>query len=217
MAGKAKGKAGAKAEKGAEDASSMGKAEAKAAEGRAAGKPGKAGAKAAAKAAENEEKRAAEKMPAKGEKAEIRGEEKAGKAMKGAHKQRPEWVEYKPEELGEAIINMANAGHTAAEIGMMLRDQYGVPSFKKLSGKTIEDLLAEHNLLPEVPRDLLNLIRKSVNLQKHMAENRKDFTAKRGYQLTVSKIRRLVGYYHKKGKLPSGWRYTPETAALLVK
>ncbi len=132
-------------------------------------------------------------------------------------KESPGWIDYSPKEIEEAIVNLANTGMTAAQIGMALRDQYGIPNFKNFSGKKIEQVLKEKELLPDVPRDLLNLIKKSVTLQKHMAENRGDMTAKRGYQLTVSKIRRLVKHYKKEKKLAQDWRYTAETAALLVK
>ncbi|MFH1224713.1 MAG: 30S ribosomal protein S15 [Candidatus Diapherotrites archaeon] len=219
-----------------------GKASHKAAEGaakKAEKTPKKAASKKAEKAghkAEKEEHKAAEKkhdVEASSEPLEESTEKKPAKKRKGAdrdfdwadkqERKRPagkqvlDWVDYKPAELEQAIVNMANTGHTASQIGMMLRDQYGIPKLKKVAGVTVEDVLGKHNLLPEVPRDLLNLIRRSVTLQRHMKANKKDFTAKRGYQLTVSKIRRLVNYYHRKGKLPVAWRYTPETAALLVK
>jgi len=128
-----------------------------------------------------------------------------------------EGVAYKPAEIEKLIVDLANQGMNASEIGMTLRDSHGVPSVKKLTGKRIEAVLGEHKLLADVPRDLLNLIRRSVELQKHLSTNRKDYTAKRGYQLAVSKIQRLVTYYKGAGKLPASWRYTPETAALLVK
>jgi len=142
-------------------------------------------------------------------KAVIAREKPTGKA--------PSWVELKPNEVVEAVVNLANAGHSQSEIGSMLRDQYGVPDAKAVSGKTISKILAENKLLPEIPEDLMNLIRKSVMLKEHLGKNRKDFTAKRGHQLAVSKIRRLVKYYKAKGKLPEKWRYSEETAALLVK
>jgi small subunit ribosomal protein S15 len=129
----------------------------------------------------------------------------------------PAWVELHPAEAVEAMINLANAGHSSSEIGMLLRDQYGVPNIKALCGKSIEEILAEHKLLPEIPADLMNLIKRSVNLRKHLAKNKKDFTAKRGLQLSVAKIRNLVTYYKRKGRLPMDWHYSEETAALLVK
>ena len=142
-------------------------------------------------------------------------DQKAGKPAKLAMGY--EWIEFKPEELVEIVVSLANSGHTESDIGMMLRDQYGIPKIKKVIGKTIGDIFKEKGLQPEVPRDLLNLIRKSVILQKHREKHKKDMTAKHGYLLTISKIRRLVEYYHKKKFLPAGWRYTPEQAALLVK
>ena len=129
----------------------------------------------------------------------------------------PDWVEYKPKEVEELVTTLANAGHSTSEIGLILRDQYGIPSVKAITGKTISKILANNKLLGEIPEDLMNLIKTSVALQKHMAKNRKDFSAKRGFQLSVSKIRRLVKYYVNKGTLPKDWRYSEERAALLVK
>jgi ribosomal protein S15P/S13E len=127
------------------------------------------------------------------------------------------WVDYKPEEIENLIVDLSNQGVAPSRIGIVLRDQYGIPSVKTATQKRITDILKEKELSGEIPEDLLNLIRKSVMLRKHMLQNKKDFSAKRGYQLTVSKIRRLVHFYVKVGKLPQDWRYTPETAALLVK
>ena len=138
-------------------------------------------------------------------------------STKPASKKSPSWVELKPKEVIEAVINLANAGHSQSEIGAMLRDQYGVPDIRVVTGKTVSKILEENDLIGEIPEDLMNLIRKSVDLKKHLEKNRKDFTAKRGYQLTVSKIRRLVKYYKAEGKLPESWRYSEETAELLVK
>ena len=115
------------------------------------------------------------------------------------------------------VVSLANAGHSPSQIGIILRDEHKVRDFTELTGKTIQQVLMENDLLGDIPEDLLNLIRKSVMLQNHMEKNGKDFSAKRGYQLTVSKIRKLGKYYVKKGKLPENWRYTPEQAALLVK
>ncbi len=145
------------------------------------------------------------------------GKKGKSKSKRPPTKKAPSWVELKPKEVVEAVINLANAGHSQSGIGAMLRDQYGIPDVKAVVGKGVEEILEENKLLPEIPEDLMNLIRKSVALKTHMGKNKKDFTAKRGYQLAVSKIRRLVNYYKGKGRLPKSWRYSEETAALLVK
>ncbi len=132
-------------------------------------------------------------------------------------KKAPAWVEYKTKEITELITNLANSGHTPSQIGLILRDQHGIPSVKSVTGKTIQKILAENDLAGDLPEDLLNLIRRSVKLKTHMEKNRKDFTAKRGYQLTVSKIRRLVKYYVKENRMPKTWHFSDEKAALLVK
>jgi len=134
-----------------------------------------------------------------------------GKALKG------NFVELKPAEIEEAIVHLANEGHSASEIGMILRDQYGIPKTGKVMGKKLSAILKEHKLLHKIPEDLMSLIRKSVALRAHLERNKKDMSAKRGLMLTVSKIRALEKYYKKKGKLPMQWRYSPETAALLAK
>lgn len=138
-------------------------------------------------------------------------------SKKPVSKKAPEWVELKPKEIGEVIASLANAGHSASEIGILLRDQYGVPDTKRITGKTISKILEEHNLLPKIPEDLMNLIRTSVKQKAHLEKNKKDYSAKRGYQLSISKIRRLVNYYKEKEKLPADWRYTQQAAELLAK
>ena len=140
--------------------------------------------------------------------------EKESKAKKG---QDFPWIDLAPKEIEALIVSLANEGKTASEIGVVLRDMHGIPKLKAVLQKTVTDVLHEHKLDGEIPQDLLNLIRRSVVLAKHMAGNKKDFTAQHGYTLTVAKIRRLASYYVSKKRLPAGWRFTAETAELLVK
>jgi len=128
----------------------------------------------------------------------------------------PSWVKLKPKDVEKLVIELAKKGYTSAMIGTILRDSYGIPDVKLLTGKKISQIMKENNLYPEVPEDLLNLIRRAVNLRKHLEKHRKDLHSKRGLQLIESKIKRLVKYYVRKGYLPPGWRYEPEKAKLLV-
>ena len=126
-------------------------------------------------------------------------------------------IDYKPEQVEDLIADLANQGLTPAQIGMSLRDQHGVKNVKKLLGVNLEKVLEKKGMQGDMPRDLLNLISRSVVLQRHMHANKKDMTAKRGYQLAVSRIRKLTNYCIKNKKLDKDWRYTPEAAELLVK
>ncbi|EHP88586.1 30S ribosomal protein S15 [Methanotorris formicicus] len=131
-------------------------------------------------------------------------------------KEVPEWVTLKPEEVEELVVKLAKEGYQSAMIGMILRDNYGIPDVKLITGKKISKIMKENGIYPEVPEDLLNLMRRAVNLRNHLEQNPKDLHSKRGLQLIESKIRRLVKYYKEKGVLPMDWRYTPEKARLLV-
>jgi small subunit ribosomal protein S15 len=125
--------------------------------------------------------------------------------------------EYSAKELEEQVVSLANAGHSPSKIGLILRDEFGVKNFSEVASKRIQDVLRENELVGDMPEDLLNLIRRSVILSNHLNKNKKDYSAKRGYELTVAKIKKLTKYYSKKNKIPKGWVYTPEQAALLVK
>ncbi|MCD6399651.1 30S ribosomal protein S15, partial [candidate division WOR-3 bacterium] len=78
------------------------------------------------------------------------------------------WSEYRPEEIIELIKKFYHEGKTKSEIGMILRDQYGIPNAKLVIGKSISEILTEQGIKEEIPEDLMNLIRKSVTLMEHM-------------------------------------------------
>ena len=120
-------------------------------------------------------------------------------------------------EIEDLIVKLYNDGKTQSEIGLILKQEYHILSVKKEINMTILEVLKKHKLNPSLPEDLKFLLKKAVALIKHRNKNNHDMTAKRGIQLTVSKIRRLSKYYKKKGILPKDWKYTEEKAALLVK
>jgi small subunit ribosomal protein S15 len=128
----------------------------------------------------------------------------------------PTWSEHSREEVVDLILKYQKEEYPPSMIGIILRDQYGIPSVKLVTGKKITQILEEHKAAPELPEDLVNLMRQAVNLRKHLEENPKDLHSRRGLQLCESKIRRLVKYYRGK-KLPEKWRYDPERAELLVR
>ncbi|MGD2247860.1 MAG: 30S ribosomal protein S15 [Candidatus Methanofastidiosia archaeon] len=128
----------------------------------------------------------------------------------------PTWSEYSKEEVIDLVLRYQKEEYSPSMIGIMLRDQHGIPSVKLLTGMKITQILEENGQAPDLPEDLMNLMRQAVNLRKHMEENPTDIHSKRGLHLCESKIRRLVKYYRGK-KLPEDWRYDPERAELLVR
>ncbi len=128
----------------------------------------------------------------------------------------PSWVRYTEKEIELLITKLSKEGKTPSQIGVILRDTYGIPNTKAITKKTIAQILKEKKLLGEIPEDLLTLIKGGIAINKHLEKNKKDETAKRGLTLTESKIRRLVKYYKRVGKLPLQWKYEPKRAGMLV-
>ena len=131
-------------------------------------------------------------------------------------KGKPPWLDYKPEEVIALVEKLRKQGYSSAQIGLILRDQYGITSVKDVVGKKMTKILEERGLASEIPEDLLNLLRRAVNLRKHLEKNKKDTRSKHALMLLESKIRRLGKYYVRKGKLPADWKYDPEKAKILV-
>jgi len=128
----------------------------------------------------------------------------------------PTWVRYKPKEVELLIVKLSKEDKTPSQIGLFLRDTYGIPDVKRLVGKNISTILKDHNLLSKIPEDLMALIKKAVAIKKHIDQNKQDMVAFRGLQLTESGIRRLVKYYKKMKKLPVDWKYDSKSISLLV-
>ncbi len=129
----------------------------------------------------------------------------------------PSWQKYKTAEVEALILKLAKEGKTPSQIGLVLRDTYGIPDVKATTHKKILGILKEKNMASKLPEDLVALLRRVIALQKHMQANKQDMTALRGTQLTESKILRLVKYYKKTGILPATWKYERENVQLLLK
>jgi small subunit ribosomal protein S15 len=125
-------------------------------------------------------------------------------------KRPPNWVVYQPNEVKALIINLAREGKTQSQIGNTLRDVHGVPLVKPIVGYGIRKVLEEAGLAPEIPEDLYNLMVRATRLRRHMDRNPKDYSNKRGLQLTESMIYRVTKYYKRKGVLPRDWNYRRE-------
>lgn len=137
-------------------------------------------------------------------------------SKKPLSKAKKTWVRYSAKEIEQLIIKFAESGLAASQIGIVLRDIYGVPDVKQITKKKINKILKENKLIKEIPSDLINLIKKDILLIKHFEENKHDMGAKRGIQLTESKINRLIKYYKKNNILASDWAYDRKRAKLLV-
>ena len=119
----------------------------------------------------------------------------------------PSWVQYKKDEIETLVVKLAKQGISPSQIGLILRDSYGIPDVEKLAGRKLGKILEEKNLAPEIPESLQALIKNAVQIKKHMETNKKDMHSKLGLQRTEAKIFRLVKYYKRTGRLPENWKY----------
>ncbi|MFW9996282.1 MAG: 30S ribosomal protein S15 [Candidatus Odinarchaeota archaeon] len=129
---------------------------------------------------------------------------------------KPSWITYGAEEIENLVVNKAKEGHPSAYIGVILRDSYGIPDVKRLTGKSINHIMKENSLAPRYPEDMLNLVSRAWNLRRHLTDNPKDLHSRRGLTLIESKIRRLVKYYRKAKVLPQDFKYEPQKAPLYL-
>ena len=128
----------------------------------------------------------------------------------------PKWSNTNKEEIENTIQQLATQGKSSSEVGMILRDRYGVPDVTLVTGKKIVAVMKEKNVAPKVPEDIYNLIVDVLELKKHIDKNKKDVHNKRALNNKVSKIRRLEKYYRREGVLPQDWKYSLERAEMLI-
>ena len=137
-------------------------------------------------------------------------------SKKPLNQTKPTWIRYTQKEVELLIVKLAKEGKKSSEIGIILRDLYGIPNAKELMGKKMNAILKERNILEETPEDLNALIKKSIITRKHLLKNKNDKNAIRGLRLTESKIKRLAKYYKSINKIPESWKFSHEEAKIRI-
>ena len=131
----------------------------------------------------------------------------------------PEWSTVDESTIEERIVELAEEGYDASEIGLHLRDAgvdgTPIPSVKLATGKKITQILEDHNAAPALPEDLRNLLERALRLHRHIEENPQDSQNKRALQNTEAKVRRLANY-HRGDALPADFRYSIDAVEQLL-
>jgi small subunit ribosomal protein S15 len=128
-------------------------------------------------------------------------------SSKPVEKSNPDWVDFEEDEIIEVILELREEGHDPAQIGLKLRDEYGVPSVKQATGKKVTEILEENDAAMDIPEDLQNLVEKAESIQEHLRENQSDEQAQRQLELTEAKIRKIANYHRENGDIPEDWEY----------
>ncbi|MCI4353806.1 MAG: 30S ribosomal protein S15 [Thermoplasmata archaeon] len=142
------------------------------------------------------------------------------KGRSGSHRpfplSKPTWVTMEKTEIVEEAVKLSKGGLSGAQVGTVLRDAFGVPSVRAVTGTRMAKLLNENGVKPEIPEDLQALLKRVVHLQRHLKTHGKDLSNRRGLNLMEARIRRLARYYRQRKLLPENWSYTAATAVLQV-
>ncbi|MHB8351910.1 MAG: 30S ribosomal protein S15 [Thermoplasmata archaeon] len=129
---------------------------------------------------------------------------------------KPTWVTLDPEEITETVVKLSKTGLSTGQVGTVLRDTYGIPSVRSVTGRRLTAVLREQGIQPELPEDLQALLKRVVHLQRHLKQHPYDNSNRRGLALMESRIRRLAHYYRRRKVLPETWSYTAAGAVLQV-
>lgn len=110
-----------------------------------------------------------------------------------AQMEKPHWVKMNEKEMKDIIVKLAEK-HSPSQIGMVLRDQYGIPS-PRIFGKKLNDYLKEEGI--EVNEDLENAEKKVDKMKEHLKNNITDRKAKHKLQKAQSRLNVLRNYFKK--------------------
>ena len=128
----------------------------------------------------------------------------------------PNWVSVTPQEISTIICQLAKKATPVSKIGLILRDQYGVGQTRAVTGQKILRILKTNGLAPAFPEDLYCLIRKAVNIRKHLERNRRDKDSKFRLILVESRIHRLTRYYRRTRRVAPTFGYDSSKADALL-
>ena len=102
--------------------------------------------------------------------------------------EKAEWAKMKPEEVEKLIVELGKKGNAPEKIGLILRDQHGIPK-AKLFGKKISKVLAEHKLPSSSEQKNLKI--KIETLGKHATAHKHDYTAKRKGVMYAARLKKI--------------------------
>ena len=127
-----------------------------------------------------------------------------------------EWIRYSPEETELLVVKLSREGNLSSKIGKILRDTYGIPSVKKITGKKVVQVLVDHKIEVKIPDDLRSLLSRALALRNHLEKNKNDQSANRGLNLTEAKINKLLKYYKRTEKIADDWKYDPSKLKVIL-
>jgi small subunit ribosomal protein S15 len=109
--------------------------------------------------------------------------------------EKPAWLKMTEKELVETIKKLSEEGKQPAQIGLILRDQYGVPT-TKIYGKKLSQYLKDLGL--ESNTELRNAEKKVEKIKEHLKDNITDRKAKHKLQKAQTRLNIVRRYFSRK-------------------
>jgi small subunit ribosomal protein S15 len=119
-----------------------------------------------------------------------------------------------PKEIEELVVKYGKDGVPMSQIGIKMRDQHAVPLVKPVVKKSVKKILKDSGIKQDIPEDLNNIVKKALNLQRHLKSHNSDKRNVRSLELVEAKVHRISTYYKKIGALPQNWKYKSVVAQL---
>lgn len=107
--------------------------------------------------------------------------------------EKPVWLKITEEELKKIIVELAEK-YSPAQIGLILRDQYGIPT-AKVFGKKLSAYLEEIGKYDKKV-DLHNISKKLEIMSEHFKNNPQDKRTKHKLQKAKSRVEIKKRYYN---------------------
>jgi len=107
---------------------------------------------------------------------------------------KPAWLKIKEDEMKQLIAELAKK-YQPAQIGLILRDQYGIPT-SKIYGKKLKNYLKELGIKSSY--EFENAEKKLEKIKAHLKKNITDRKAKHRLQRAQSHLNRTRRYFAKK-------------------
>lgn len=104
---------------------------------------------------------------------------------------KPAWIKMKEPELKKTILELS-AKYAPSQIGLVLRDQYGIPT-TKVFGKKLKAYLTELGI--DRNEDLENAEKKVEGIKEHLKNNITDRHAKHKLQHVQSRLNIIKKYF----------------------
>lgn len=107
--------------------------------------------------------------------------------------EKPVWLKMSEKEMKKIIVELSEK-HQPAQIGLILRDQYGIPT-TKIFGKKLKTYLEEAGI--NTNPELENAEKKLEKIREHLKDNITDRKAKHKILKAQSKVNKAKKYYLK--------------------